>query len=371
MGEEKTLVRAASELRRARTPALVATVVRVRGSAYRRPGARMLVADDRQLAGSVSGGCLERDLLSKGAWRMRNGDFALVTYDSSVHDDAGWAFGLGCGGVVDVLLERLDADPRTDPLRFIARCLSGQQRGAIVTVFRSAARRIPAGSRLCVAEDTFAASPCFDGGMRERLGADALHALRTGETRVREYKTQDGLVEALVEAIVPPPTLFVLGAGQDAVPVAETARILGWDVVVWEPQARFATRARFAMADVVLGESLAKLRERVNACATAAAVVMGHNYEQDGAALEMLLGSHATYIGVLGPRRRTLKMLSERKLDDALTDERLHSPIGLDLGAESPAEIAIAALAEVKAELARTAATSLRERSAPIHAAEA
>ncbi|HEY5146002.1 MAG TPA: XdhC family protein, partial [Polyangiaceae bacterium] len=149
MSELRSIVLAARALRRQGEPLALATLVHVRGSSYRAPGARMLMTRDRWVAGCVSGGCLEGDVVRKAWWRTASGEPALVTYDSSSDDDVGWGFGLGCNGVATILIERVtDAH---DPLAFVEGWVDGvgsETRGALVTVFRSALEGVPAGSRL-------------------------------------------------------------------------------------------------------------------------------------------------------------------------------------------------------------------------------
>jgi xanthine/CO dehydrogenase XdhC/CoxF family maturation factor len=361
---ERAILDAADQLRRSREPFLVATVVAVTGSAYRRPGARMLIAQDRWVAGSVSGGCLEGDVLRRGWWRTETGAPVVVTYDSRVDATADAetlreGLGLGCNGVVDVLLER-DGRSEVDPFDVLSRCRTTQRRGALVTVFASGDPDIPIGARLAV-DDSGAAEGAL-GGATLAFTSEAMRAIRTGSTSVHSV----GSVRALVEAVVPPPKLFVLGAGHDAVPLVELARTLGWDVVVSAPTLRTALRERFAAADQLVCGAPDELVPMIDAADRAACVVMNHNYAHDVACLGAVLRSRATYIGALGPRHRTNAILAE--LGHGIEDPRLHAPVGLALGAETPVEIALSISAEIQAVLSSAAATSLRERGDAIHA---
>lgn len=254
MSDMKSILRAAEAVHQTGAPVLLATVVRVRGSAYRRPGARMLMTDDRWVAGSVSGGCLEGDVVKRGWWRTRGGAPALVTYDSTAHDDVAWGMGLGCDGVVDVLLERLPSDATLDPLAFFARCFESQVRGALATVIASDVVGIPLGARLAVSEAGEALARGVTGVIAERIGDDCAQVLASGVTTTCTYEMgggSGGLVEVLIEAVRPPPRLFVFGTAHDAVPVVTLARALSWDVAICDSQSRFATRERFAMADQI------------------------------------------------------------------------------------------------------------------------
>jgi xanthine/CO dehydrogenase XdhC/CoxF family maturation factor len=327
----------------------------------------MLLTQFRWIAGSVSGGCLEGDISHKGWWRTRDGDPIVVTYDSRLpdaadDDDVRAAFGLGCDGVVDVMLERAGMPGRVDPLELAHACTAAQQRGAVATVFRADGPSIAIGTRLalCAGGEVFG-EEVADEDLREQLVAQLLAAIESGESRTCAF---DG-IEVFVEAIVPPPRVFVFGTGHDAVPVVQLARAIGWDVAVCSPTPRVATRERFVQADDVLAGSPEELAAHVDVCDRAVAIVMSHQFDLDRQHLAMLLGSRARYIGVLGPRARTARMLDE--LGHALDDPRLHAPIGLELGAETPQEIALATIAEIQSVLCLAPATSLRDRIGSIH----
>lgn len=314
----RALIDGAAAIARCGEERVVATVVDVIGSSYRRPGARLLVTRERRVAGAISGGCLEGDVLRRGFWRTESGP-AVVTYDAS--EDG---IGSGCNGVIDVLLER-EPIGGIDPIAVLARCMREQRRTTIVTRFRGG----------------FARTEVVDGAT---------------ETHVA-----DG---ALFELVVPPPRLFVLGAGIDAVPVIEQARAIGWEVIACAPYARPELRTRLAGADRVLIGPPDEIAREIDASDRAAAIVMNHDYAHDRLCLGAMLGSSARYIGALGPRKRTAQMLEELGMQ---ADARLHAPVGLELGADNAEEIALAIVAEVQAALARAPAHSLKHRIGPIH----
>ena len=315
MREAAELLAAAARLRGERTPFVIATVVRVRGSSYRRPGARMIVTEQGRIAGTVSGGCLEASIVRTAFWRTRNGP-ALVTFDSSDPDDPDAV--LGCGGIVDILLER---DSDDDALALAARSLATGRRSLLVSVLAG-----PELGRHWLAD----AAPDRD--------------------------------DALVEPIVPPLALFVLGSGLDAVPLADAAARLGWTVHVWNSTGKTELAARFPHA-TIHGRDLDAIHAAIDASDRAAVVVMAHDKARDQAALAMALGSRAAYVGVLGPRHRTLEIAPTGALDDP----RVHAPVGLDLDAETPAEIAIAIIAEILTVTHDASGDRLRNRFA-IHA---
>jgi xanthine dehydrogenase accessory factor len=384
VSELRALCEAARALRQARQPALLVTLVAARGSSYRRPGARLLIASPDAtpiaqcglpglagLTGSVSGGCVERDLALRGWWRLTDGQPTLVSYDSGDDDELSWRLGAGCGGTLDLLLERFDPNGPpavVDPLSFIDDCVAAQQQGVILTVCRSSLRDVPVGARVAArgSRDVVAPPSLLATSVGAALAAAAHQALAAaGPTRVLTFA--GGAVEALIEAVQPPPYLFLCGCGRDAVPVATLARGLGWMVSVWTPRPRFELGARFSrLADHLHTGTAATLADQVNAAACALAVVMTHNLDDDRAALAALLPSRARYIGVLGPRRRTRQLLSELPHPQipalAGSTARLYAPVGLAIGAETPAEIALAIIGEAQAVLAGVSAAHLRDQ---------
>ena len=344
MLDSAELISAAAELRAAGEPFVIATVVRVRGSSYRRPGARMILAERGRIAGSVSGGCLEGNLVRTGLWKTKDGP-VVVTFDSTDPDDPEAV--LGCGGVVDILLER--GGP-ADPLALAHDLLARGARGAIVTAYAGTG----IGSHW-----TVEAGGAYPADLPQALAPVCEAAIASGRP---ELALADKL-EVLVEPIVPPIQLYVFGTGLDAVPLVDSATRLGWDVHVWNGANRFETAARFPTARV-LGPDLDAVRARIDTSERAVAIVMGHDQRRDRTALAMLVASRAAYIGVLGPRHRTVDIAAPEALDDP----RVHAPVGLDLGAETPAEIAISVIAEALAAIRGTTAASLRTRST-IHSA--
>jgi xanthine/CO dehydrogenase XdhC/CoxF family maturation factor len=291
----------------------------------------------------------------------------VVTYDSQTTDDADdddirSAFGLGGDGIVEVMIERAGTPGRLDPLAFASECIRTQQRGALVTVIRSRVPEVQVGMRLAVRADTQGqADAITDDVMRAAMIADANGVIASGESINRSYMSSQGCVDVFIEAVLPPPRLFVFGIGHDAVPVVQLARALGWEVTVCTDRVRTSTRVRFAAADEIVVGSPAELATRIDECDRAAAIVMNHDYAIDRDHLGMLIATRAHYIGVLGPRRRATRMLNELNFV-AQTDPRLHVPVGLELGAKTPHEIALAIVAEVQAVLARLPPSSRRER---------
>jgi xanthine/CO dehydrogenase XdhC/CoxF family maturation factor len=369
MSEVMSLLRAARGLRRAGEPGLLATVVHVQGSSYRRPGARMLLTAERWVAGSISSAGLENDVLRRG-WRpTHDGGAVLVTYDASAPEEVRSSLGLDADSVVQILLERTTLGGHADAVGFFERCHQAQLRGIMATVYRSDAPDVAPGARIGIASDGSWFARGMPEPVREALASECLYgAKEVGEAVSTTVWVAGASLDVLVERVRPSPRLFILGGGHDVVPLVDIARAVGWETFVCHPQERELARERFESADAVVVEPLTALLERIDASHQSLALVMTHDYERDRDALGMLLVSRVGYIGVLGPHGRTARMLHELGGVEAGQDERIHAPVGLELGAESPQEIALAIVAEMQAVLTRAPATRLRMRGGPIHA---
>jgi xanthine/CO dehydrogenase XdhC/CoxF family maturation factor/CTP:molybdopterin cytidylyltransferase MocA len=360
VNELERIVREAASLATQQQSFLLATVVRVSGSSYRRPGARMLVAGDRWLSGCVSGGCLEGDVLLRGAHRARDGA-VVITYDSTIDGGEPW---LGCNGIVDVLLEHVAAGADHDALAFARACFADERAGTLVTVIRSTGAGSLSGGVSGAAVGTRVSVPAYPLAqpVTDSNVERALQRLAGGPPGVYELPLG---VTALVETIAPSPQLFVMGSGHDAAPVVALAKSVGFRVTVADRAIR--EPSRFLAADRTLGTAgdLAPLAALIDAAHEAYVAIMHHQLDADRAGLAMVLASRARYIGVLGPAIRTRELLVEL---GAPADPRVHAPIGLDVGAETPEQIALAIVSEAQAVTRHTRGGKLRDRTRALHA---
>lgn len=310
-------------------PAVLATLVAVSGSSYRRPGARLLMVDGRPAVGAISGGCLEEDAAIHAGQVAATGVARTITYDTSQDNDLVWGTGLGCHGLIQVLLEPVPAHaPWPDVLS--ANLAAGRPTELAVTWRHADPAQL--GTRLAGPETSWT-----PGIYRETL--------------------------------LPPPRLAIFGAGDDAIPLATMAATLGWQTVVADVRPAFATAARFPGAAAVIVGGAESLVARVSPAPDSFAVIMTHHYLHDRPLLRDLLGRPLAYLGLLGPRQRAVRLLQELgpgTSPDPLPPH-LHAPVGLDLGADNAAEIALAILAEMQAALRQRDARPLRDRLAPIH----
>jgi len=350
---------------RASEPTWLATVARVEGASYRRPGARLLFSREAVLAGALSGGCLERELMRMGPWLARNGPVSH-TVDSRF-DDEGPRRGSGCHGKLDILLEPLTlvAD---GALAVVGRELEAERRVALATVIASELAGAPLGARVVRTEQGLVSQLRGD-ALTRRLGSALGAAL--GQASFRTSYLRSGGSLALLEVVEPPPHLFVFGTGADVVPLVSTATLLGWNVTVCGKPGQLGVRERFVtlarLSEAPLADNVAALAR----CARPLAVVMSHDFVQDRATLAALVKVDVPYVGVLGPARRTERLLQEIVSEDGpIAPERrarVFGPAGLDVGAETSAEIALSIVAEAQATLARSQRSSLRERGGEIH----
>ncbi len=301
---------------------VMATLVGVAGSSYRRPGARLVVAPDGAVTGTISGGCLEGDLLRRAGWLTREGP-VVQHYSTAFDDVAEIPYGLGCGGELDVLLERSG----TAAFGALREAMEASQAGEwrrVVTELPAAGGR---GLRRAVWDEAGGAVFASDGFGAAESGGEGVYA----------------------EELAPPQRLIVLGAGEDARPLVRLGQILGWRVVVADGRRQMARAERFPEADeVVVLEHAGELVLR----AEDAVVVMTHSYEQDRAGLVASMRAGVRYLGLLGARHRSCLLVSEAAAEGGWTVaescERLHAPVGLDLGGDGPEAIALAVVAEIQ-----------------------
>jgi xanthine dehydrogenase accessory factor len=363
----KELLRIASALRASLQPAVLATLVKAEGSSYRRTGARLLLRDSGPRLGSISGGCLEEDLAAHAATILTTGQSRTVIYDTTGENDLVWGAGLGCHGIVHVLLERVAGLPPA--LAFIESAWTRREAAVLATVFRSQGETSPAGTVFAASEN--GQSWRADAPLAERIAEPALNILRTQRSDTLALPSLPGAPEVFLEFLPPPPALTIFGAGDDAQPLVHLAAELGWLVTVIDSRSAYATAARFPSAHAVL---VAPPAEAVAASALDArslAVVMTHRYLDDVPILRDLLPRPLAYLGLLGPKKRAEKILADLTREGlVLTPHdhaRLHAPVGLDLGGSTPEDVALAILAEMQAVRSARDARPLRERTKPIH----
>ncbi|MNX76415.1 putative xanthine dehydrogenase subunit A [compost metagenome] len=342
----------------------LATVVQLEGSGFRRPGARMLVHADGAIVGGVSAGCLESDVAEHAKQAIATATARLVAYHTD--DDPVFGLGLGCDGHVKILIEPLSLPSASQHLAFLSQLLHHRGGGAIATAWRE--DESPLVGRWLFQAGGGEPADGVDGAPEEaRHEASAVRATikRTGRTAHRCRRLPCGTWLS-VEGLVPPVSLVICGVGADALALAEQARLLGWHVTALDHRQARLTPERMPSADRVLSLAPQDLAARVALDERTAVVVMSHSMTADCAWLEALLAAPIAYLGVMGPRKRTARLLDGLPAA-SLPLDTLYAPVGLDLGAESPEEVALAICAEIRAVLAGRPGGFLRERSGSIH----
>ena len=336
--------------------AALCTVVRVRGSAYRREGAKMLVLEDGSYVCMLSGGCLESEVALAAQDAIADGQPRIVSYDLS--EEVVWGLGIGCGGSVDVLIERLDT-----VLEHWLETLRGGALGVAAMVLSS----VSSHQRVTVTADGRLEGDQLAPKLHAGISDIALEMM--GSLYPRSITRTVAGVDVFFDASSPPPALVVFGAGHDAVPLVARALEIGWAVSVVDSRSVFLTFDRFGAATLVNPG----VRFEFILPDKAFCIVMNHHLERDRSSLRFALEGDAAFIGVLGPRTRYMDMLQALR-DDGFTPtsaqlERVRNPIGLDIGAESPAEVALGVMSELIAVRRGFAGGVLDGLEGKIHAA--
>lgn len=372
MKEIEDIIQSYKKAQEAGKRTALATVVHVEGSSYRRPGARMLVTEDGELTGAISGGCLEGDALRKALLAIAQQQNKLVTYDTTDEDDIQFGVQLGCNGIVHILFEPIDPAVTDHPIDLLEKAMSAGKETVIVTLFSlDAYNGLQPGTCLLHANGVVysrVTNPVWE----KVTSNDIQEVLRTKTSLLREYKLDENSTSGLIELVKPPVSLIIVGAGNDALPLVKIANTLGWHTTIVDGRPGHANRQRFPDARYIITGKPAIAMEQIRPGAQTAFVLMTHNYNYDKSILQLLLGQPYDYIGVLGPGRKLERMLKELEEETGIsvTDamrSNIYGPTGLDIGAETAEEIALSIMAEIKMMLSARVGNSLRDKKGSIH----
>ncbi len=336
----------------------LATVVRTWGSAPRGVGAKMAINSSGEMAGSVSGGCVEGAVIERASEVLRSGRPELVHF--GVADEMAWDVGLACGGQIDVLIEPVDlppGDPSGAPGRGPSTAsLYGRLRAAVDAeepIVQARVVRGPDGSMdgtLLVGEGDHVQGG-IGLGLDDVVRIDAREVLAGVGSAIRTYASGDDTVDVFLELHAPPPRLVIVGGVHIAVALTTQAKSLGWRVVVVDPRTAFGSAERFGHADALVQEWPDDAMHAIGLTRSTAVAVLTHDPKLDDPALLAALPSPAFYVGALGSpatQARRRGRLLEAGLDESLLT-RLQAPIGLSIGADTPGEIALSVLAQIVA----------------------
>ena len=346
----------------------LATIVHVEGSSYRMPGARMLVEDNGKMTGAISGGCLEGDALKKALLAIHERRNKLITYNT-LDDDVEFGVQLGCNGIVRILFEPIDTTQTNNPIALLEKLYEQRKHSIFVTLFSlNTFRSHQPGTCLFLNEESSEIN-IAEKTLANTIKKDAIEALANQSSLVKQYPEHE--LTAFIELLQPPVSLIIAGAGNDALPLVDMATILGWEVTIIDGRPTHANSQRFSAAHRIIVGKPAEAIKHVVTDERTVFVLMTHNYNYDLEMLVLLLQTKSRYIGVLGPKKKLERMLAElqdQKID--ITDDQkqtIYGPTGLDIGAETPEEIALSIVAEIKTVLASHAGGFLRAKQSAIH----
>lgn len=367
MKEISEILKAYTEAKLTGKKTALATVVKVEGSSYRQPGARMLVTEDGLLTGAISGGCLEGDALRKALLSIHQKQNKLVTYNTSNEDDAEVGLQLGCNGIVHILFEYIDDEISNNPIQLLQQLQTERKEAVVVTIFSLKRGTEQIGTALFFRKD----SPVLHHNTDVLNLISEVKEVLENKTTIVKKLSKENDNEALIEYIKPPISIVIAGAGNDVQPLINMAAILGWKITIQEGRATHATKKRFPKADVVIAVKPEQFLENIIVDDQTYFLLMTHNYKYDLSVLKLLLETNFKYIGILGPKSKFNRMLDDLEKEGIYANKeqlnRIHSPVGLDIGAETSEEIALSIVSEIKAFATERAGTSLKYKAGKIH----
>lgn len=324
----------------------------------------MLIDENGYSVGTVSGGCLEADVLERAKKVLQTGESTVITYDTTQDENSVFGLSMGCRGIVRILLESFGKNSVL--LDVLQNALQNRKRQFIGTIVSSNITS-EIGGRIF-----YGANEIFDFvNLREskKLKTDSKNFfIQNRSSEVREYKLGEDVFETFFENINPPLKLLLFGTGYDALPLINFAKEIGWTVTAIDHRSAFANAERLPQADQIIVSSSEYLSGEIFEDENSVAVIMTHNYERDRNILRRLLRSKCLYIGALGPKNRAEKLLQE--IGEDYSPEqlgKLHAPVGLDIGGDTPEIIALSIVAEINAVLCNRNGGYLRDRKGSIY----
>lgn len=366
MKEINDIIQAYQNAKAANKKTALATVVKVEGSSYRQPGARMLVTEDGELTGAISGGCLEGDALKKALLAIHQQQNKLITYDTSNEEDSDFGVQLGCNGIVHILFEFIDYD-QNHAVDLLIRAAEERRDSVLTCLFSLERGQTQIGTILFYSQHTvWPKSHHLD-----HLIQDVEKVFESRLSAVKSIVHENVSCEALIEYLPPAISLVIAGAGNDVKPLVEIASVMGWETTVGEGRVSHATEKRFPLAKTVKVVGAEDFLNEIVVDEYTFVVLMTHNYRYDLTVLKNMLSRDNRYIGVLGPKSKLNRMLSDLAEENTEVSEeqmqRIYGPVGLDIGAETSEEIALSVAAEIKAVLEGKKGNSLRYKKDKIH----
>lgn len=365
MKEIKSILKLYNSFKDSDEKCAIAQVVRVEESSYRREGARMLVFESGVFEGGISGGCLEGDALQRSQIAILKQEPSIVTYDTSKENEIG--VGLGCNGVIDVLISPISNNSAT--LEMLQKCVSdrGEHIIATVTALNTDIDTIPLGRSFYYNQGSESLEDCQQAGLRDFLQDKIKDVLENKKSKTYHFTEEGVKASVFIELIPPQFHLAIYGDNYDVYPMLELAKLMDWDVSLVGNVQKLKKEKLQSVKDIYLkdGEARPEIDDRT------AIILMAHDYKTDYANLQHLIKSESSYIASLGPRKRFDKMISEFKSNGVEFSEselqRIYAPCGLEIGANTPEEIAMSLFSEILGVFSGNTGGMLRHKSGPIH----
>lgn len=365
MKEIKSILQLYNSFKDSNEKCAIAQVVRVEESSYRREGARMLVYESGVFEGGISGGCLEGDALQRSQIAILKQEPSIVTYDTSKENEIG--VGLGCNGVIDVLISPISEDSST--LKMLQKCVSdrGEHIIATVTALNTELEAIPLGRSFYYDQDSASLEDCKHEGLRNFLQEKIKDVLERKKSKTYHYNEGELRASVFIELIPPQFHLAIYGDNYDVYPVLEMANLMDWDVSLVGNVQKLKKEKLRAVKNIYLkdGDARPAIDHRT------AVILMAHDYKTDYANLQQLIKTPTPYIASLGPRKRFDKMLAEFKSNGTEFSneelQKIYAPCGLEIGANSPEEIAMSLFSEILGVFSGKEGGMLRKKVGPIH----
>jgi xanthine/CO dehydrogenase XdhC/CoxF family maturation factor len=348
----------------------LATVVHVQGSSYRRPGARMLVLEDGRITGAISGGCLENDALRKAQIAMATNEPRLVVYDTSNEEDASFGVQLGCNGVITVLFEPV-ANENDSKINLLRQITESRHPAIAVTIFHDE-KKYPHPGTCMVFGNKIQSLNLLPEETESQIKIHAHELLEEKKSAHTKIQNHQGVqLNCFLEFIPPPVSIIIAGAGNDAIPLVQLAEVLGWESQIVDGRHTHLSAEKFPPSCSLHLAAPEQVLEKINPDPWTAFILVTHNFKYDKALLKYLLPLQIPYIGILGPKKKMERMIMELKQEGAdLSEEmmqKIHGPVGLEIGAEHPSEIALSIIAEIQAVTNNKTGGFLKNKNAVIH----
>lgn len=353
--------------------AAIATVVRVEGSSYRRPGARMIMTDDGTWEGSISGGWWDRDALRKSRKAILQGKPIVVVYNAREESANKFGAGLASNDIIEVLIEPINEKDKSNPVVILEEIIESKEVAVVATIFEVEGDvRVAVGEKLIYSKGKVSNS-IADELLNNIIIKELKDALSIEKSYTKTICLNKGVVRVFVEVVQPNIQMIIFGGGHDAIPLVNLAKEIGWEVTISDEYAAHLFPKRFPQADKIIFSTRDSVLNKLTITKRTAIVLLTHDYDYNKSLLGLLVGTEAEYIGMLGPRKRFENMLIEWKLDNIRKEalkKRVNSPIGLDIGAETPEEIAFSIITEIKAHFSNRAGGFLKIKTGHIHQRE-